>query len=228
MQNRIILLFLLTALTLAFPCFSQISKSRNINLSIATIFNHPYISNQNSSDRFTSNKTTPGYSIELGIDSAILDWLRLDFAINFNQYNTNFSAIHSGLAGGTSTQVDITKSTLGIVLYPFRIIRKNVRFQFGFEYSRLINEQFSGYVHNSFIFKPPTNYDLNKIYSRYSYFANFGIRLKAGYTFRLNNHIAICPYYSLFWTGWMEYEKAPFFIKSIRNSFGLTCLKSFN
>lgn len=208
-----------------FPSYAQIATTRNINVSLATNFNRHYLKfrDSNLGIGFNQIKTPPGYSIELGIDSLRIDWLRIDVSLNFDQYRSKFTASYSALPGGSYTEVDLTKSVLGLTVYPIRIIGKNFRCQFGFEYARLLTEHFSGFESTYLMGQNSTHTELNDKYERYSTLSNTGIRIKAGYTFRMNNHISISPYYSLFYSLSNEYPAAPGFIKSFRNSIGLSC-----
>ncbi len=222
MKYQIFFILIIFSSFLVVPCYSQISRGRNINLSVGANFNHIYVGNQDEEVGFKRLRTSPGYSIELGMDSIRIDWLRIDLALNFDQYNANFRASYSGLPGGSDSQVNINKSILGLTLYPFRIIKNNFRCQFGFEYSHLLNEHISGYVSTYLMGQGSTYNLLNEKYNRYSTITNFGIRMKVGYIVQLKNHIIISPYYSLYWTAWNEYDKASVNIKTMRNSFGLT------
>jgi hypothetical protein len=229
MKNTLCLLTLFINSIFVFPSYSQISRGRNIHLRVATTLNHQYLKEAESGygDAYQQLASPPGYAIELGIDSVRIDWMRIDLALNFEQYNAKFKASTSGLPGGTITEVDITKSVLGLTLYPIRIIKNNFRCQIGLEYSRLLNEQVSGYESTYLMGQKPIHIELNDLNKRYSSLINIGIRIKAGYTFRINNHFYIAPYYALFYSLSREYSEAPVRIKSIRNSFGLTCLMTF-
>lgn len=229
MKHQLFFLLIISSSILVLPGYSQISRGRNINLRVATTLNNQYLKKAESGygDAYHQLASPPGYSVELGIDSVCIDWMRIDLALNFEQYNANFKASTSGLPGGTITEVDITKTLLGLTLYPIRFIKNNFRSQIGLEYSRLLDEQVSGYETTYLMGQKPTHIELNDLNNRYSSLINVGIRIKAGYTFRIKNHFYIAPYYALFYSLSREYSEAPVRIKSIRNSFGITSLLSF-
>ncbi|MFO7671714.1 MAG: hypothetical protein R6W31_18790 [Bacteroidales bacterium] len=108
---------------------------------------------------------------------------------------------YSGLASGSTTNVQFAKSTISLGIYPINLYLFNhVDLDFGISLSRLIQEDFhgtkSGWSGNVNGGIDSFQYDLEEKYQNISATWYFGIQAKVGYDFYLSETLILSPFYS--------------------------------
>lgn len=179
-------------------------------------------SGQTSGHFNSSYNSGLGFIAGIGLDSVKVDWMTMQFTLQFEKYSGELKASDGGLGGGNSTQASIDKSiiTLGVFPLNFRIL-KSINLNFGLEISRLIDESFIGTTGGWMMGKPNWSENLQDKYSRYSSLTYFGIRSRISYDFLLTQSIFISPQFSYYHGLSREFDEFPQQTRSRRYSFGI-------
>jgi hypothetical protein len=163
-----------------------------------------------------------GFIAGIGVDSVKVDWMTMQFRLQFEKYSGELKASDGGLGGGNSTQALIDKSIITLGLFPlnFRIL-KSIDLNFGLEISRLLDEYFNGTTGGWMMGKPNWSENLQDKYSRFSSLTYFGIRSRISYDFLLTQSIFISPQFSYYHGLSREFDEFPQQTRSRRYSFGI-------
>ena len=142
----------------------------------------------------------PGYTLGIGLEDIKLDYLNMRFTLSFQDYSGDIIEKYSGLAGGSTTEVNFSKSTITLGLFPINFYLFNhVDLNFGLSLSRLLTEDFGGSKSGCYG-NPNGGYDCFQIdlieeYESFSSNWNFGIQARIGYDFYLSETLVLSPIY---------------------------------
>jgi hypothetical protein len=163
-----------------------------------------------------------GYNIGIGIDDIKIDWLKLRFTLCFDNYGGELEASDGGLGGGYTTNAEIDKSVLSLGLFPLNLkIIKRLDLNFGFEFSMLINETYTGTKSGWLMGEPGWSYNIEDEYDRYSALTNFGLKARIAYDINLAKSIIISPQYSFYYGLSNEFDEFPEQTVSMRHYIGI-------
>ena len=159
-----------------------------------------------------------GYTMRFGFETIKVDGLTLRFTLGFDKYAGGLTASDGGLGGGYTTIALIEKSVISLGVFPFNVkIKNRIDLNFGFEFSGLIHEKFSGTSSGWEIGEPEWSYDLSDRYDGYSSKTNIGLRGRIAYDFNISEILTISPQYSYYFGLWNEFEEFPDVTKSMRH-----------
>jgi hypothetical protein len=160
------------------------------------------------------------YAIRIGIENIKVDWLTLRFTLGFDKYGGEVTASDGGLGGGYTTEAKIDKSDISLGVFPlnFKIINR-IDLNFGFEFSGLISENYSGTSSGWIMGEPDWSYDLNDKYDRFSSKTYFGLRGRIAYDCNISDKLAISPQYSYYFGLSNEFDEFPESTNSMRHYF---------
>jgi hypothetical protein len=211
-------------LTLALILFTSISAfSQNIELfgGLNKNYFHDYLLKELSYHYSSSYKPKDGYSIGIGVDNIKIDWFTLRFTLGYDRYRGELAVSGGSLAGKYTTDAELDKSVISLAVFPinFKIIDR-LDFNFGFEFSGLMRENFSG-RHYGWFDGMSWDYDLNDKYDRFSSKTHFGLRGRIAYDFNISDKLAISPQYSYYFGLSNEFIQFPNETKSMRHNFCL-------
>jgi len=161
-----------------------------------------------------------GYAIRIGIENIKVDWMTLRITLGFDKYGGEITASDGGLGGGYTTNAKIDKSEISLGVFPlnFKIINR-IDLNFGFEFSGLISEDFSGTSSGWIMAEPDWSYELNDKYDRFSSKTYIGLRGRIAYDFNISDKLAISPQYSYYLGLSNEFDEFPESTKSMRHYF---------
>jgi len=142
------------------------------------------------------------YTIGIGIENVKIDWLNMSFTVDYHTYGGEIQEKYSGLASWSTTNVQITKSSISVGIFPINLYLFNhIELDFGVLFSGLIQEDFngtkmgcSGNVNGGF---DCFTINLEEKYQNISARWVFGIQAKVGYDFHLSETLILAPSYSL-------------------------------
>lgn len=161
-----------------------------------------------------------GYAIRIGIENIKVDWLTLRLTLGFDKYGGELKASDGGRGGGYTTEAKVDKSVISVGVFPvnFKIIDR-IDFNFGFELSGLISENYSGTSSGWSLGGPVWSYDLNDRHERFSSKIYFGLRGRIAYDVHISDKMAISPQYSYYFGLSNEFDEFPEATKSMRHYF---------
>lgn len=161
-----------------------------------------------------------GYSFGFALDSLSVEKMRWRFSLQYDNYAGIFEVSSGGMGGSITTQGDVTKSILGIGIFPlnFRMIKKKIDASFGFLFSVLLDEKFTGTNGGWYTSTPSSNggswsSDIKKGISSSSY---FGFQGRFAYKIRISQKMHITPQYQ-FYFGFADEFDENYFTKSLRH-----------
>ena len=162
-----------------------------------------------------------GYAIRFGIENIIVDSVPFRFTLGFDKYGGELTTSDGGLGSRYTTDARIDKSVFSLGIFPlnFKIINR-IDLNFGFEFSMLISEKYSG-TSSGWIMGQPWSYELNEEYESFSSKTNFGLRGRIAYDFNLTDKLAISPQYSYYFGLSNEFDVFPKATKSMRHYFSI-------
>lgn len=194
--------------------------SQNIEIIGGLNTNNFFDYQQNENHYSSSYSSDYGYAIRIGVDNIKVDWMNLMFSLSYDKYGGELEASDGGLGGGYTANVKIEKSVISLGVFPlnFKILDR-IDLNFGFELSRLINENFSGTSNGWLMGQDDWEYDLNDKYDRYSSKSYFGLRGRIAYEFNISDKLAILPQYSYYFGLTNEFDEFPEATKSKRSYF---------
>jgi hypothetical protein len=211
MKKIFIGLILLNSLT----AFSQ-----NIEIIGGLNQNNFFNFKQNEGHFSSSYKSDYGYAIRVGLEDIKVDWLTLRFTLSYDKYGGELKASISKLSGEYTTNARIDKSVISLGVFPVNFkIMDRIDLNFGFELSRLINENYSGTSSGWRMGTPYWSYDLIDKYDRYNSKTYFGVRGRIAYDFNISDKLAISPQYSYYFGLSKEFDEFPETTKSMRHYF---------
>lgn len=199
---------------------SLTSYSQNIEL-LGGINRNDFFDFQKNKGHYKSSYNTDyGYTIRIGIENIKIDWFTLRFTLGFDNYGGELTVSDGGLGGGHTTDAKINKTIISLGVFPlnFKIIDR-INLNFGFEFSGLISEKFSGTSSGWLMGKPNWSYDLNSKYDRFSSKIYFGLHGRVSYDFKISDKLAISPQYSYYLGLSKEFDAFPESTKSMRHYF---------
>jgi hypothetical protein len=137
-------LYLLLLICL-FISYNQDINAQNVELSAGAVY-HSFFDLQEQNPHFQSNYQSEfGHSISMGISRIKYKYLTLALSVDYNSYGGTLSVTDGGLGGEFTTEGSITKSTLGVTLYPLCLsLPKKLEFRLGLIASFLLDEKFEG------------------------------------------------------------------------------------
>jgi hypothetical protein len=144
----------------------------------------------------------PSYTIGIGIENVKIDWLNMSFTVDYHTYEGVIQEKYSGLASGATTNVQFTRSSISVGIFPVNLYLFNhLELDFGVLFSRLIQEDFNGTkigcsenVDGGF---DCSTIKLVEEYQSISARWVLGIQAKVGYDFHLSETLILAPFYSL-------------------------------
>lgn len=151
-----------------------------------------------------------GFSAGIGLDSLVSGIFKTRLTLQFDSYEGTVQVGNGGVSNANVVEANFKKSIIAITYFPFNFrFRNKLDFNFGLEYSRLLNEKFMGTQSGFNPIIGSFNYDLNEKYNRFSSKATFGFKVRVAYDFYLSKTLAICPEYMAFVGFSPEFEVAP-------------------
>ena len=210
-------------LTLTLILFTSLSAfSQNIEINGGLNKNNFFDFQQNEGHFSSSYNSDYGYAIRIGIENIKVDWLTLRFTLGFDKYGGELTASDGGLGGGYTTDAKVDKSVISLGMFPLNLkIIDRIDLNFGFEFSGLISENFSGISSGWLMGEPDWSYDLNDKYERFSSKTYFGLRGRIAYDFNISDKLAISPQYSYYFGLSNEFDEFPEATKSMRHYFSI-------
>ncbi|MDA3911193.1 MAG: hypothetical protein PF448_07545 [Bacteroidales bacterium] len=199
---------------------SLTSYSQNIEIIGGLNKNSFFDFQQNEGYYSSSYDSDYGYAIRIGIENIQVDWLTLRFTLSYDKYGGELEASDGGMGGTYTTNAKIDKSVISFGVFPvnFKIIDR-IDLNFGFEFTGLLNENFSGISSGWTIAEPNWSYELNEKYDSYSSKTYFGLRGRIAYDFYISDKLAISPQYSYYFGLSNEFDQFPEATKSMRHYF---------
>lgn len=164
------------------------------------------------SDQLHSSSYSPayGFSAGVGIDSLVSGIFKTRLTLQFDSYGGYLEVSSGGTSGAQHIQANVRKSVLSLTYFPFSFrFWKKLDFNFGLEYSRLIQEKFSGTESGFNPYSPGYKFDLTEKYNRLSTKATIGLKVRLAYDFYLSKTLAICPEYMSYIGLSPEFEVGP-------------------
>jgi len=184
------------------------------------------------SDQLYSSSYSPayGFSAGVGIDSLVSGIFKTRLTLQFDSYGGDLEVDVGGTSHAEVIRASVRKSVIAFTYFPFNFrLGKNLDFNFGLEYSRLIQEKFSGTESG---FNPKNGsfkYVLNEKYDRFSSRAAIGFKVRLAYDFYLSKTLAICPEYMAFVGLSPEFKVSPAsYVKSFRHFAGIGIRKKLS
>jgi hypothetical protein len=194
--------------------------SQNIELISGLNKSNFFDFNQNEGHFNSSYNSDYGYAMRIGIENIKVDWLTLRFTLGFDKYGGKLTASDGGLGGGYTTDAEIDKSVISLGVFPLNVkIINRIDVNFGFEFSGLISENFSGTSSSWREDEPGRSTDLNDIYDRFSSKTYYGLRGRIAYDFNISEKLAISPQYSCYFGLSNEFDRFPEATRSLRQYF---------
>lgn len=135
LPNLIIILFII----------NQPINAQNAELSTGINY-HSFFDLQEQNPHFQSSyESQIGPTISLGISKIKYEFLTLALDLDYSSYGGTLSVTDGGLGGSFSTKGLITKSRLGVTLFPLCLnLPKKIEFRLGINASFLMDEEFTG------------------------------------------------------------------------------------
>ncbi len=211
-KNLIVLIFLssLTAFTQDIELIGGVNKNEFFDFQ------------QNQGHYSSTYNSDYGYAIRVGIENLKVDWLTLRFTLGFDKYSSELTASDGGMGGGYTTNARIDKSVISLGVFPINIkIINCIDLNFGFEFSGLISENYSGTSSGWIMGEPDWSYDLNDKYERFSAKTYFGLCGRIAYDFNISDKFAFSPQYSYYFGLSNEFDEFPEATKSMRHYFSI-------
>jgi len=175
---------------------------------------------QNEGHFSSSYNYAYGYAIKLGVENIKVDWLTLRFTLGYDKYGGELAARDGGLGGGYTTDAKIDKSVISLGVFPINFkIFDRIDLNFGFEFSGLVSENYSGTSSGWQMGVPNWSYDLNDKYDKFSSKTYFGLCGRIAYDFNISDKMAISPQYSYYFGLSNEFDEFPEATKSMRHYF---------
>lgn len=174
-----------------------------------------------------SYKAGNGYGFKLCVDElgGNFDFIRL--SIGYETYQGTASVSDGGMGGGSSTQIDVTKSVLSIGVYPLNWdIKKLFHISLGAEYARLMSEKYTGSSHNWMLGDPiGTTVNFDKTDAKHSHYNAeyyFGVSGRLAFKIQLADQWTLLPQYAFYWGLKKEFKRTlSNYTKSFRHYLGV-------
>lgn len=164
----------------------------------------------NENAHSSSFSSAYGFSLGVGIDSLVSGIFKTRLTLQFDSYGGYLDVSSGGTSGAQHIQANVRKSVLALTYFPFSFrFWKKLDFNLGLEYSRLIQEKFSGTESGFNPYNPGYKFDLTEKYNRLSTKATIGLKVRLAYDFYLSKTLAICPEYMSFVSLSPEFEVGP-------------------
>ncbi len=170
----------------------------------------------------TDYETGSGYSFNINLDNVYLDTFLFKFSLNFTKYDGGIMTTDGGLGGNSTTKADVEKHVLGISIFPINIkIFKELRLNFGGEFSYLINSDVTGTKSSWNMASGGKNIDLaDESVDIFKEF-NFGIISRIGYNFKVFKLWYLVPEYNFYLGLTNDFDNIESNVSSIRHYFML-------
>ena len=209
-------------ISILFVLYPLLSSGQQIGLSGGYCQNHFHDFRKDEGHMITDYEEGPGYSFNINLDNVYLDTFLIRFSLNFTKYLGSIRTTDGGLGGGSTTKAAVEKYALGLSIFPINIkIYKELRLNFGGEFSYLVNSKVNGTQSSWNISSGGNNVDLDDgsvdIFKEF----NFGILSRLGYNIKLFKHWFLIPEYNFYLGLTNEFDDIESNVYSFRHYFML-------
>ena len=164
-----------------------------------------------------------GFSFFLSMEDTILKDIFVKFVLMLDDYNGKLSTTSGGLAGSSTTDADVNKTSLGLGFFPFNYrFLKSGCLNFGVSYSLLLRQRMVGYHYWWYLGTSSNgNEPLENQSDNYKSDFIFSAVGRIAYKIAVSNTMYIVPQYLITFGFSKEFKNLEAETKSFRQTFAI-------
>jgi hypothetical protein len=183
---------------------------------------------KNNGHSISSYTPGNGYSLGLSISDFRIDTVRMRITIMLDNYNGKIYTTNGSLAGGSETKAEVTKTTLGMGLYPVNLsAKKSFHFSFGGELHYKLMHQTTGYKLGWHVTDPNKYMTIDNDSVSINKNLFFGLSARIHYDLNIYKNWFFSPQYKFYFGISDEFKNTEQAIKSMRHNFLIGFVNKF-